>query len=303
MSVIFESSPDRDGDYVEVEEVEDPDRLTVAVWRKDLQGWNTAYVPRSEVVALRYRLGKWLERTQEPLSGPDKAPQPTAVLHLSEALGEFTKAFSEYSRTIVKLRAEQVQAATASMRGLVDALGPYMGEDPDPQDVGHPTPPETDNCVCGHAGDKHTPAVGCLLTDPENPWVFCRCVRYEAAEVQPLEVDAEICVGGHGCTSLGVHRAYGTACGRPTQGVELKPPLPVRTPGATEPPTLKCNCCGHRKEVHGEFGCTRMGGQAWCTCLAFAPAQESAPAPECTCEIPASGHFDDCPHSTWPETS
>jgi hypothetical protein len=263
MSVIFESSPDRDGDYVEVEEFEDPVQITIGVWREDLQGWNTAHVPRDEVVALRYRLGTWLERT-DPNKAREKAPQPTAVLHLSEALGEFTKAFSEYSRTIVKLRAEQVQAATASMRGLVDALGPYMGEDPDPQDVGHPTPPETDNCVCGHAGDKHTPAVGCLLTDPENPWVFCRCVRYEAAEVQPLEVDAEICVGGHGCTSLGVHKAYGPACGRPT-GVELKPLLPVRTPGATKPPAPECTC-DHRAREHGPKGCT--GSLAACRCPA-----------------------------------
>jgi|SRR5687768_1707944 len=167
MSTLFSSTPDKDGDHLEVDTIEDPARL---LFTTAGDSYASAYVIRDEVTALRDVLTAWLDGTRLP--SHVARPKPVTVDDVRTLIAE-AMAEARAGQVQPLWAAPQTEAAFCEIPGCskFPATAKHFEHDPEPGDVGHPRPATA--CTC-HDSDGNSvltaDPVDAALADPAVNW-------------------------------------------------------------------------------------------------------------------------------------
>ena len=216
MTDIFESAPDKDGDFIDVTSPLEPTGdLVFSVYRAERQVWNSSYVTRAEVIKLYDALGRWLG--EDPTPEQSRATAPPAP-----------PAYATEDRVRAMI-AEAVLPLYESPQATVP--------DPDPHDVGHPDPAPEVMCTRVQPLQGVHPATRCtwcgfLWTDHPTFAEQLQKVGEAAAKVMAPYKQLLGCECGHG---WGVHSPDRCSAVHRPLGGALHQCTCTRTPPKAQP--------------------------------------------------------------------
>lgn len=192
MTTLFSSTPDRDGDYVEVETyVDQPGKILVTAHNSSENAWAAAFVNRTEVVKLRDFLSKLLADPSGVTDLPTEDHQPVTEDRVRQLIAEALKApkplHEAPQAAIPELPPEELCHRTQPLLNVHAAIRctfcGFLWTD-------HPTvgevvakataafgevaarlsaPKQLVGCKCGHRWATHLLSSGCAVTGCDCP--------------------------------------------------------------------------------------------------------------------------------------